>query len=119
MQSTHNRCEMRLEIRGGKLLIGLAANSSQGISLTETCLNAVLSIRRKALKPFSFADGTTVQPGQWVCAPLASMNLDPNNHARPDEFHGFRFVPDGQRPSEIIGLSGIPLWGAGKLFMLK
>ncbi|OTA95818.1 hypothetical protein M434DRAFT_20050 [Hypoxylon sp. CO27-5] len=94
----------------------------------------LVSIRRKALKPFSFADGTTVQPGQWVCAPLASMNLDPNNHARPDEFHGFRFVhasdltqslsktrphgfqvPEGQRPSEFIDLSGIPLWGTGKL----
>ncbi|KAI1101340.1 cytochrome P450 [Jackrogersella minutella] len=93
-----------------------------------------MSIRRKALKPFSFADGTTVQPGQWVCAPLASMSLDPNNHARPDEFHGFRFVhasdleqslsktrphgfqvPEGQRPSEFTDLEGIPLWGSGKL----
>lgn len=93
-----------------------------------------MSTRRKALKPFSFADGTRVEAGQWVCSPLAGMNLDPNNHARPNEFHGFRFVHphdleqllakkhshsfqvlEGQRPSEFIEISGIPLWGAGKM----
>lgn len=62
------------------------------------------------------------------------MSLDPNNYKRPDEFHGFRFihtsdlaqslsksqshsfqVPEGERPSEFTDLSGVPLWGVGKL----
>ncbi|KAK8133606.1 hypothetical protein PG984_005618 [Apiospora sp. TS-2023a] len=51
-----------------------------------------MSTRRKALKPFHFKDGTQVKKGEWVCSPLAGLNLDPRNHACPDEFHGFRFV---------------------------
>lgn len=93
-----------------------------------------MSTRRKALKPFHFKDGTKVEVGQWVCSPLAGMNLDPHNHACPEEFHGFRFVqpdilekslaktpphdfqiPDGQKPSQFTDMSDLPLWGAGKM----
>ncbi|KAI0469703.1 putative cytochrome P450 [Xylariaceae sp. FL0804] len=69
-----------------------------------------MSIRRKALKPFHFADGTKVETGQW--------------------FHGFRYiqpdvlgkslnerfqVPEGQEPSRFTDVSGVPFWGAGKI----
>lgn len=93
-----------------------------------------MSTRRKALKPFQFADGTKVEAGEWVCSPLAGMSLDPNNFARPDEFHGFRFVqpdvletaleatpphdfqvPEGQRPSQFTDVTDMPFWGAGKM----
>ncbi|KAI0845840.1 putative cytochrome P450 [Daldinia vernicosa] len=93
-----------------------------------------MSIRRKALKPFHFQDGTRVEAGQWICSPLAAMNLDPKYHARPDEFHGFRFVqpnileaslsgipphnfkiPEGQNPSQFTDMSDLPMWGAGKM----
>ncbi|KAK8015238.1 cytochrome p450 [Apiospora arundinis] len=93
-----------------------------------------MSTRRKALKPFHFKDGTTVNAGQWVCSPLAGMNLDPRNHACPDEFHGFRFVepetlekalagdqahdfqiPEGEEPSQFTDMAGLPTWGAGKM----
>lgn len=62
------------------------------------------------------------------------MSLDPRNHARPDEFHGFHFVepdilsrysadflnhtppvPAGEKPSQFTDISGIPVWGAGKM----
>jgi cytochrome P450 len=97
----------------------------------------LVSIRRKALKPFHFTDGTRVEAGEWICAPLAGMNLDPKNHARPDEFHGFRFVhPDtmekflaerpphkfeileGQTPSKFTDISDVPFWGTGKMTWL-
>ncbi|KAK9419292.1 putative Cytochrome P450 [Seiridium unicorne] len=93
-----------------------------------------MSTRRKALKPFHFADGTKVEPGQWVCSPLEAMNLDPKNYASPNEFHGFRFVepdtlerslatspphefkiPKGQKPSQFTDMSDTPIWGAGKM----
>ncbi|KAI0593300.1 putative cytochrome P450 [Biscogniauxia sp. FL1348] len=101
-----------------------------------TRLNPVecMSTRRRALKPFHFADGTKVEAGQWVCTPLAGMGLDPKNYACPDEFHGFRFVqpatlakslaeiprhdfqiPEGQKPSQFTDMSDLPFWGAGKL----
>ncbi|KAI0112996.1 putative cytochrome P450 [Daldinia grandis] len=93
-----------------------------------------MSTRRKALKPFHFKDGTKVEAGQWVCSPLAAMNLDPKYYACPDEFHGFRFVqpdilekslseipphnfkiPKGQKPSQFTDMSDSPMWGAGKM----
>ncbi|KAK8039523.1 hypothetical protein PG993_007934 [Apiospora rasikravindrae] len=93
-----------------------------------------LSTRRKALKPFHFQDGTTIQKGQWVCTPLAGMSRDPKNHACPDEFHGFRFVepeilnrysaevstrdfqiPEGAGPAQFTDMSGLPFWGVGKM----
>ncbi|KAI1758507.1 putative cytochrome P450 [Hypoxylon sp. FL1150] len=93
-----------------------------------------MSTRRKALKEFQFMDGTKVEVGQWVCSPLAGMNLDPKNYVQPDKFHGFRFVqpdilerslaraplqnfeiPEGQKPSQFTDISDVPTWGAGKM----
>ncbi|KAI1156561.1 putative cytochrome P450 [Nemania diffusa] len=51
-----------------------------------------VSTRRKVLKPFHFSDGTTVQPGDWICSAPGAMNRNPAVWSEPDEFYPFRFV---------------------------
>ncbi|EXU99694.1 cytochrome P450 [Metarhizium robertsii] len=80
-----------------------------------------VSTRRKVLKPFHFSDGTSVQPGQWVCSAPRAMNRNPETWAKADEFYGFRFVkpesftiPEAGKASEYINLSDWQQWGTGK-----
>ncbi|RYP79128.1 hypothetical protein DL771_000106 [Monosporascus sp. 5C6A] len=103
-----------------------------------------VSTRRKVLKPFRFSDGTTVQPGQWVCSAPKGMNRIPATWAEADKFYGFRFVkpevleqakqnikglssglssspsndsfeiPKGGKPSAYTDLSDWQQWGTGK-----
>ncbi|KAH0598468.1 hypothetical protein MHUMG1_03766 [Metarhizium humberi] len=100
--------------------------------------------RRKVLKPFHFSDGTSVQPGQWVCSAPRAMNRNPETWAKADEFYGFRFVkpevldaaqksissfatvlpsaestesftiPEAGKASEYTNLSDWQQWGTGK-----
>ncbi|KAJ2995163.1 hypothetical protein NUW58_g1353 [Xylaria curta] len=51
-----------------------------------------VSTRRKVLRPFHFSDGTTVQPGDYICSAPGGMNRDPAVWCEPDEFYPFRFV---------------------------
>ncbi|QLI65112.1 Cytochrome P450 monooxygenase BOA4 [Metarhizium brunneum] len=103
-----------------------------------------VSTRRKVLKPFHFSDGTSVQPGQWVCSAPRAMNRNPETWAKADEFYGFRFVkpevldaaqksissfgtvlplakstesftiPEAGKASEYTNLSDWQQWGTGK-----
>lgn len=52
----------------------------------------IVSIRRKAVEPFAFSDGTTMQKGDWVCVPMAAMMHDPQRYRDPESFDGYRFL---------------------------
>ncbi|KAK0516452.1 hypothetical protein JMJ35_001055 [Cladonia borealis] len=51
-----------------------------------------VSMRRKALSPYTFKDGLHIPTGSWVCAPSRAMMRDPANYVNPASFDGFRFV---------------------------
>lgn len=36
-----------------------------------------------------------LEPGEWVCTPMGAMMHDPENWVEPEQFHGFRHVPNG------------------------
>ncbi|KAI9659175.1 MAG: hypothetical protein M1831_003757 [Alyxoria varia] len=47
---------------------------------------------RKAMKDFTFSDGTHVPAGNLVCVPQNAMMLDPDRFVNAESFRGFRFV---------------------------
>jgi cytochrome P450 len=49
-------------------------------------------LTRKALKDFTFSDGTVVPKNTFVCAALWPIHHDRNNYTNPDVFDGFRFA---------------------------
>lgn len=51
------------------------------------------TMRRKALKDFTFSDGTAIPAGTSVSIPYVPVHTDPNNYtlADPKNFDGFRF----------------------------
>ncbi|KAB8076861.1 cytochrome P450 [Aspergillus leporis] len=93
------------------------------------CTNSdAITVRRKALVPFIFADGLKVDRGDWVCIPQRGMMHDPSRYSDPEGFDGFRFarankslragcmpveVPD-RVPSVLTDISvDWPIWGLG------
>ncbi|CAH0024651.1 unnamed protein product [Clonostachys rhizophaga] len=52
-----------------------------------------LTIQRKALRPFTFSDGTSIQPGTNVAIPQQAIMRDPEFYSDPDTFDPFRFKP--------------------------
>lgn len=53
-----------------------------------------MSTRRCAVKPFSFADGTKLEVGDWACTPVSAMMQDEKWYPDARTFSGFRFVSD-------------------------
>ena len=87
-----------------------------------------MSIRRKALKPFTFADGRThVAAGEIACAPAWEIMHNEAKYPNPHAFEGLRFVRDlslppgtsatGREPMRGTALTDaskdFPIWGLG------
>ncbi|KZT30762.1 cytochrome P450 [Neolentinus lepideus HHB14362 ss-1] len=53
-----------------------------------------LSMTRKALKPFTFSDGTVIPPGVYVNAAQTATHHDEEYYADPDVFDGLRFAEE-------------------------
>ncbi|KAL8719998.1 MAG: hypothetical protein Q9225_003068 [Loekoesia sp. 1 TL-2023] len=88
----------------------------------------LMSIRRKALKPFQFPDGgPQLQPGQIACVSAYDIMHDPAKYPNPHDFNGLRFVessngkekkPGGAeeplRGTKFVdGSKDFPIWGFG------
>ncbi|EHK23856.1 uncharacterized protein TRIVIDRAFT_200187 [Trichoderma virens Gv29-8] len=87
-----------------------------------------ITCRRKALVPYTFQDGSSINKGDWVCVPQRAMMQDNTRYRDPQIFDGFRFaranvqlqqhrqsadVPD-QRESKFTDTSpDWPIWGIG------
>ena len=52
----------------------------------------IVSMRRKALSPYTFNDGMHIPSGNWVCAPSRAIMQDPAHYTNPTEFDGYRFM---------------------------
>ncbi|TFK69250.1 cytochrome P450 [Pluteus cervinus] len=59
------------------------------------------ALLRRAVKDYTFSDGTTIPAGQYVCATAHMIHTDQDNYPNPDQFEGFRFADlrDGDRES--------------------
>ncbi|KAL9095447.1 MAG: hypothetical protein Q9165_002318 [Trypethelium subeluteriae] len=82
-----------------------------------------ISLRRKALVPYHFKDGTSVPLGDWACVPQRAIMRDPSIYANADVFDGTRFMKNAARQSKTNGVAQskftdtspfYPLWGLGK-----
>jgi len=85
-----------------------------------------VSIRRKALKPFTFADGRThVAAGEIACAPAWEIMHNEAKYPNPHVFEGLRFVKDLPVPLSTArnepmrgtiltdASKDFPIWGLG------
>jgi cytochrome P450 len=68
-------------------------------------IRKLVTMARKALKPFTFADGTHVPKDNWICAPQQVINLNETNYSSPSTFDPFRFVPSPTASAEEIHAS--------------
>lgn len=55
-----------------------------------------LSMSRKALKPFTFSDGTVIPTGTYVFAPQTATHHDGEYYPDPEVFDAFRFLKGGE-----------------------
>ncbi|KAL8879772.1 MAG: hypothetical protein Q9198_002682 [Flavoplaca austrocitrina] len=53
-----------------------------------------LSVQRKILRDFTFADGTHVPAGNVICVPQQAVMRDSKYYDRPDDFLPFRFAKE-------------------------
>ncbi|KAF2031754.1 cytochrome P450 [Setomelanomma holmii] len=51
-----------------------------------------LSTRRYALQPFTLADGSHVNTGDWFCTPVRAIMTNPADYPEALQFSGFRFA---------------------------
>ncbi|KAL7924715.1 cytochrome P450 [Trichoderma austrokoningii] len=89
-----------------------------------------ITCRRKALAPYTFQDGSTINRDDWVCIPQKAMLQDGTRYEDAHLFDGFRFaranaqlqqlkpcaqVPD-QKASRLTHVSpDWPIWGLGNM----
>lgn len=86
--------------------------------------------RRKALEPFKFSDGSSLNVGDWVCIPMVAMMNDPQRYQNPEQFDGYRFTdanatlrsgetspktPDKAETSLTDASFDWPIWGVGQM----
>ncbi|QYS95719.1 hypothetical protein H0G86_002994 [Trichoderma simmonsii] len=87
-----------------------------------------ITCRRKALVPYTFQDGSSLNKGDWACIPQRAMMQDSTRYRDPQTFDGFRFAHDNaqhQRHKQSTEISGQkeskftdatldwPIWGLG------
>ncbi|KAH7075664.1 cytochrome P450 [Paraphoma chrysanthemicola] len=98
---------LKLELLDSFLKESARLNTSESISL-----------RRKAVQPFTFKDGTHVAAEDWVCVPQRPLLRDAAIYPNPDTFDPFRFMSHNtgtQKASKFTDLSpDYPMWGLGK-----
>jgi cytochrome P450 len=46
----------------------------------------------KVMTPFTFSDGSSVPPGNFICIPQEEIMNDAAIYPNPSKFDGFRFV---------------------------
>lgn len=94
-----------------------------------TKLFLTVSTRRSALKPFTLSNGTTLDPGDWLCTPVRAIMQNPKDYPEPLAFNGFRFVdPEvlenatGEfkslqpKPSKLVDVDNSwHVWGTGRM----
>jgi cytochrome P450 len=51
-----------------------------------------VSTRRSALQPFTLADGSHVEVGDWFCTPVRAIMTNPADYPEALQFNGFRFA---------------------------
>ena len=93
-----------------------ASKSALKYHLILRLTNSQVSIRRKVLSDFTFADGTRVGAGNWTCVPLRAMGLDNTRFPHARTFDAWRFVSSSsskQRKFTEVDTS-FPFWGFGK-----
>ncbi|OTA70053.1 cytochrome P450 [Hypoxylon sp. EC38] len=90
-----------------------------------------MSLRRCALQPFHFSDGTEINVGEWTCAPSGAINTSAEYYPSPEEFSGFRFVDPAYllaadscfktavtqpKPSKLTDVDhSFLMWGTGRM----
>ncbi|KAL0259286.1 hypothetical protein SLS55_005022 [Diplodia seriata] len=76
-----------------------------------------ISVRRQAIKHFTFSDGLQVNVGEVICLPLNAMLQDPVRYPDPQTFDGFRFVRKtvGTNHEQRFcnSSNNYPIWGLG------
>lgn len=90
---------------------------------TRMNLTLTVSIRRKALKPFQFANnGPRVEVGQIACVSAYDVMHNETKYPNPQVFDGLRFVKDSSTAMEGEAMRGttltegtkdFPIWGFG------
>ena len=63
-----------------------------------------VSLKRLALRPFTFSNGVTVPAGTLVAIPSAAVHTDGEIYPNPEEFDGFRFAK--LREQDIDAVAG-------------
>ncbi|KAI0552037.1 cytochrome P450 [Xylaria curta] len=90
-----------------------------------------MSVRRRALQPFSLSDGTKVAIGEWACASSGAINTHGEYYPSPETFSGFRFVEPSTlsnsqafstptatqpKPSKLTDVDhSFLMWGTGRM----
>ncbi|KAI4234819.1 MAG: hypothetical protein LQ349_003546 [Xanthoria aureola] len=79
----------------------------------------ILTMPRKVLWPFKFADGTMVPKDNWIVVPSQALMQDEQFYSEADKFNGFRFASaDGKTASSSSQFSTpsfeFPFWGGTK-----
>ncbi|KAI1752381.1 cytochrome P450 [Xylaria castorea] len=90
-----------------------------------------MSVRRRALQPFSLSNGTKVAIGEWACAPSGAINTHGEYYPSPETFSGFRFVEPSilsnsqayttpmamqSKPSKLTDVDhSFLMWGTGRM----
>ena len=76
-----------------------------------------ISVRRKVLEPYMFADGTTLLKGDVACVPLQAIMRDPALYPQSLQFDPYRFIGksgSGDSARFTDATATYPLWGLGK-----
>lgn len=84
-----------------------------------------VSMTRKALRPYTFSDGTHIPEGTFVFAGASAMHFDPKHYRNGDRFDGFRFAnlgqqrgggtnKEGSRYQLVTTTSDYLVWGYGR-----
>ncbi|KAL3431896.1 cytochrome P450 [Aspergillus tetrazonus] len=81
-----------------------------------------ISVRRKALRPFVFSDGTNLAKGDVACIPMQPALQNPESYVDPLTFNPHRFLKDTMTSTNLSSSRSrftdvdvaFPIWGLGK-----
>ena len=80
------------------------------------------TFQRKALRPITLSDGTSIPPGTYTFSPAHAINFDPTIYPNPQTFDGLRFYnlrrsspPEGEKKHQLTSVTKTELqFGAGR-----
>jgi cytochrome P450 len=76
-----------------------------------------ITARRKAVKPFTFSDGTRLEKNDVVCIPMEALMKDQRHYAQSQSFDAYRHINVGPMTSQSRFSEpkpNFPLWGIGR-----